>query len=181
MYEEEYRKVEPYAEEAGFEHYHFLDPGTMVMKPEVRDMCKANTCGKYGASWACPPACGSIEEYDGQVHAYHWGIVVQTVGELEDSLDFEGIMEASSTHSERFKKMVEKMREEYPGMMALGAGTCTICKKCTYPDEPCRFPDRRITSVEATGVVVNEMCKANGLEYNYGPNTIAYTSCVLVG
>lgn len=27
----------------------------------VRDMCKADRCGRYGKSWSCPPACSTLE------------------------------------------------------------------------------------------------------------------------
>ena len=179
--EEAYKNAEELAVESGFEYYHFLDVSTIQLLPEVRQMCEANTCGKYGASWACPPACCSLEEGREKISHYRWGIVVQTVGQLEDSLDFEGIMEAEETHKEHFHDLMDKLREKFPGMLAMGAGTCTICAKCSYPDAPCRFPDRQISSVEAFGILVNDMVSKNGLKYNYGPNTIAYTSCCLLG
>ena len=105
---------------------------------------------------------------------------MQTVGEVEDSLDFEGMMEAEAAHKEHFAALHEKLLETWPGLLALGAGTCTRCKACTYPDAPCRFPDRRVSSMEACGLVVMDTCKANGLGYYYGPQSIAYTSCFLL-
>ena len=56
---------------------------------------------------------------------------------------------------------------------------CGICEKCTYPDAPCRFPDRAFPSMEACGLVVNDVCKASGIPYNYGPRTMTFTGCVL--
>ena len=64
--------------------------------------------------------------------------------------------------------------------MVLGAGACTICKECTYPDEPCRFPDKMISSMEAYGIVVSDICSANNIPYYYGPNTLTYVGCVLM-
>ena len=63
--------------------------------------------------------------------------------------------------------------------MTLSAGTCTLCKECTYPDAPCRFPDKRLVSMEAAGLVVSEVCTQAGIDYNHGPQTIAYSGCVL--
>ena len=37
-----------------------------------------------------------------------------------------------------------------------------------------------MSSMEALGMLVVEICKANGLPYFYGENTIAYTSCFLL-
>ena len=36
------------------------------------------------------------------------------------------------------------------------------------------------SSMEAYGMVVMETCKANGMGYYYGPQSIAYTSCFLL-
>ena len=67
------------------------------------------------------------------------------------------------------------MREMYPDMMGMGTGTCTRCKTCTYPDAPCRFPDELVSSMEACGLVVSEVCTANGVPYNHGKDTICST------
>ena len=62
---------------------------------------------------------------------------------------------------------------------APGAGCCTICAKCTYPDKPCRYPSKRLSSMEAFGLFVSDICARSGLGYNYGPRTMTYTSCLL--
>ena len=165
---------------AGFTHSAPLDVATLELKDEVRAMCSANTCRAYGKNWSCPPACGELDELRQKFARYSRGILVQTVGEVEDSLDFEGMMEAEAAHKEHFAALHEKLLETWPGLVALGAGTCTRCKACTYPDAPCRFPDRRVSSMEACGLVVMDTCKANGLGYYYGPQSIAYTSCFLL-
>ena len=61
----------------------------------------------------------------------------------------------------------------------LTAGCCTICAKCTYPDKPCRYPSKRLSSMEAFGLFVSDICARSGLGYNYGPRTMTYTSCLL--
>ena len=166
--------------EAGFTHTAPLDAATIELKDEVRDMCASNTCRAYGKNWSCPPACGELDALRRQVARYHSGILVQTVGEIEDSMDFEGIMEVEAAHKDHFMALHEKLLARWPDLLALGAGTCTRCKSCTYPDAPCRFPDKRVSSMEAYGMVVMETCKANGLGYYYGPQAIAYTSCFLL-
>ena len=110
---------------------------------------------------------------------YRAGILVQTVGEVEDSLDFEGMMEAEAEHKRHFAELHEKLLEQWPNLLALGAGTCTRCAKCTYPDAPCRFPDKLSHPMEGLGMIVSDVCKANGVKYYYGPGTLTYTGCVL--
>lgn len=166
-----------FAEEAGFTHTAPMEVSSIELKPEVRDMCQA--CHQYAKRWSCPPGCGSLAECSQHITGYRWGILVQTVGELEDELDGESMMEAESLHKEHFQQLYERLRTEQPNMLALGAGCCRQCSSCTYPDEPCRFPEKMISSMEAYGIVVMEVCKANNLPYYYGPCTIAYTSCFL--
>ena len=76
--------------------------------------------------------------------------------------------------------MHEALRPLYPKLLPLGAGCCTRCKDCTYPDAPCRFPEKMVSSMEAYGMLVLEICKANGLSYYYGADTMTYTSCFLL-
>ena len=173
-------KLATMAAEAGFTYSAPLDVSTLELRDEVRAMCSANTCRAYGKNWSCPPACGELEDLRQRFAQYSRGILVQTVGEVEDSMDFEGMMEAEAAHKEHFGVLHEKLLEKWPGLLALGAGTCTRCRECTYPDAPCRFPEKRVSSMEACGLVVMDTCKANGLGYYYGPQSIAYTSCFLL-
>ncbi len=43
-----YEELSKLAEEAGFSAWAPLDVSTIQLKPEVRDMCAANSCGQYG-------------------------------------------------------------------------------------------------------------------------------------
>ena len=176
-----YEQLAALAEEAGFTAWAPLDPSTIDLKPQVRDMCAANTCGQYGKRWSCPPGCGSLEECGARLKGFTHGILVQTYGDIEDGFDFEAMMEIEADHKEHFVKMYARLRDTtQEKILALGAGCCTACAKCTYPDEPCRFPEKQTASMEAYGMLVLEVCKANGLAYYYGADKMAYTSCFLL-
>ena len=163
----------------GFEHAAAFDPAQLEFRPEVRDMCAADKCRHYNRSWSCPPACGTIEESVEKARKYSKGVMVQTTAFMEDSFDIETMFEAAEDHKERFGQLAAYMRTIDPDCLPMGAGGCNICSKCSYPDAPCRFPDRAFTSMEAYGLFVGAECKKAGLEYNYGQNSLTYTSCVL--
>ena len=167
------------ARDSGFETVAELDVSTLKALDDVRDMCAVNTCGMYNAKWSCPPGCGEISECEAKMKQYAHGILVQTVGDIEDSLDFEGIMEVKETHDARYKECLGKLREVAPDLLPLADGACTICSKCTYPDEPCRFPDKSMSSMEAFGLYVADVCRKNGVDYNYGPGKMCYSGCFL--
>lgn len=148
--------------------------------PEVRDMCKADLCHSYNKNWSCPPACGTIEEYEARASKYSSGIIIQSVGDLEDSFDFEGMEALSHRHKDCFEKLLEALRSQKADFLPFGAGACTICTQCSYPDKPCRYPDKAVISMEASGLWVSDLCVKNGVAYNYGTGKMAYTSCILV-
>jgi len=176
-----YEDLAKTAKENGFTHYAELDISTLEFMQEIRDMCNPEQCRNYNKSWSCPPACASLAEMRERVKAYKIGILVQTVGELEDSLDWDGIMETGAKHKENFGNMRSELRKKHPSLLAMGAGECKICETCTYPDSPCRYPDKMEISMEACGLFVSKVCTDNNLKYNHGPDTIAFTSCFLIG
>ena len=174
------QKMEELVRECGFTHFADLDPSKIQLLDEVRQMCEVNSCGMYGKNWACPPVCGTLEECRQRVAVHTSGILVQTVGELEDEFDVEAMMDTEKIHKENFLRLHDALKKLYPELLSLGAGCCTRCKVCTYPEAPCRFPEKRFSSMESFGMLVTQVCKESGIAYYYGPGTIAYTSCCLL-
>ena len=166
---------------AGFDRVGFCAARDLEVNPLVREACAADRCHQFGRNWVCPPACGSLEDYSAQFATRRQAAVVQTVGVLEDEYDFEGMMAAQDLHQQQFAALVEKIREAElaDGVLFLAAGACTICSECTYPDEPCRFPERALVSMEATGLVVSEVCEKAGLPYYDGKGRITYSACLV--
>lgn len=164
----------------GFEHAGEMQTKALKFLPEVRDMCAADRCRCFGKNWTCPPLCGSLEQSVSRVADFSWGVLVQTVGRLEDDFDYEAMEAAALVHQGRFHAFVDDVRRESPRLLAMGAGPCTLCPECTCPEAPCRFPDQAITSMEAFGLFVSQVCESNHLDYNRGPLTVTYTSCVLL-
>ena len=167
------------ATEYGFTHAGALNMEALVFMPEVREMCAVNRCRQYGKNWTCPPGCGSLEAAAERAAAYTAGMLVQTVGHLEDDFDLETIEAAGAAHKENFLRLAERLRGRWPDMLPMGAGGCRVCETCTYPDAPCRFPDRAIPSMEAYGLWVSKVCEQSNLPYYYGKLTVTYTSCFL--
>ena len=165
--------------EIGFEHATLFDPAQLNFRQDVRDMCAADKCNYYNKCWVCPPACGDINKSVEKAKKYTRALMIQTTRQLEDSFDIENMLDAADSHKKRFAQAVELMRAYDPDCLPMGAGGCSLCRKCAYPDEPCRFPDKAFTSMEAYGLYVAAECKKAGLEYNYGPNTLTYSSCIL--
>jgi len=164
----------------GFSHAGGLDVATLVPREEVRDMCAADRCGAYGRSWVCPPGCGTLDRNRQVITRFRTGLIVQTTAELEDDFDYDTMMAADALQKKRVAEFRDVLTDDFPALVALGNGACDLCPECTYPDEPCRHPAWAISSMEAFGLVVSEVCAANNLPYYYGPGTITYTGCYLL-
>ena len=164
----------------GFSQAGELNIAALIFMPEVRGMCGADKCRSFGKNWRCPPACGTLEESAEKAAGYSYGIIVQTIGKMEDDFDYETIQETAEKHKINFGLLVDKLKGRYADVLPMGAGACTICEKCTYPDAPCRFPDKAITAMEAYGLWVSKVCELSGIPYNNGKQTITYTSCYLL-
>lgn len=166
--------------ETGFDEAKPLKVATLKPVAAVRDMCAEDKCRAYGKNWTCPPAIGTLEECQARIQRYRYGILLQTVGRLRKRIDSRTIMETERRHMEAFRDFSERVREIFPDALCLGAGGCRVCKSCAYP-EPCRFPDKALSSMEGYGLFVTQVCRDNDLPYYHGEGTIAYTACVLFG
>ena len=146
----------------------------------LRLFCEQNACGNYGRSYSCPPYAGEAEELIRKASGYKIGVLVQTIGQLEDSLDYEGMMACADRHGAISRKVFDEAAKTGSEYLCLGAGTCRLCEKCAMrTNEPCRFPDRRVTSLEAYCVNVRTLCEGYGLKYINGQDTVTYYSMVL--
>lgn len=176
----DYQALKDLALSCGFSHVGDLDADTIQVRPEVRESCAENKCQSYNKNWVCPPACGTLEECSERIHQYKKGLILQTTSQLEDSMDFEGMMELAENHGKHMDQFSDEIRKQFPQALILGDGQCKRCKVCTYPDAPCRFPDKKSSAMEAMGMVVSEVCAANQIPYYYGPGTLTYVGCVLI-
>jgi predicted metal-binding protein len=155
--------------------YAVIQTSGIVFSPELYNTCATNVCGNYNKCWSCPPAVGSLETQREKITSFFSAFVFTTKANLEDSFDFEGMMKGKEQHNRLTLDMNERFGGSNP---VFGAGSCSICETCAYP-EPCRFPDRKVSSIEAAGINVTELSRLGGLRYNNGENTVTYFSMIL--
>lgn len=144
--------------------------------PEVVKACEMNYCGMYNKTWMCPPAVGTLEELKKKYTSYKYFFVFTTKHEVLDSFDIEGMEEGRKKHQDLQRKILKFLSGK--DIKMLGAGGCSICKKCTYPDKPCVNSDMAMPSMEASGISVVELAKDLKINYHNGENTVTYFSAV---
>ena len=159
-----------------------IETSTIQFYEAVRQACERNVCGKYDTSWMGPPAIGPIEKLKKRVLRYGQGLLFQTVHPTGGSFDMKGMLEAAKSHDTLFRNFLQKVKDMYPDedFLALDAGCCSYCEKCSYPDkEPCAFPEHALSSVEAYGMNVSVLMKSAGMPYNHGKGALGFVGMIL--
>lgn len=149
---------------------------------EFRKACEANSCGMFGRCWMCPPHVGDIDVLIAQAKEYKTAVVYQTVHEIEDSYDIEGMLEGGEVHNKLAQTINKTLQAnlDKDSYLHLGAGGCKVCKVCAKREEkPCRFPDQAMASLEAYGIAVSELATRSGMKYINGQNTVTYFGAIL--
>ena len=166
------------AKELGFDTAVALDPQTLEAREDVRAMCAADKCGAYNKNWTCPPACGTVEACQARMRGFERGILLQSIGHMTKTIDSRCYRDTERRHIRSLYAFAGEIRKVYPQALCLGAGGCRVCSQCAFP-EPCRFPEKAMSSMEGYGLFVTQVCRDAGVPYHYGEKTITYTACVL--
>lgn len=141
--------------------------------------CKANLCGRYGKSWSCPPAVGTYEELKKKALTYKNAFIFTNKGIIDDFSDTAATDKLRKETLDILFDICEKLKSNNIPHLALGCGSCSYCKECTYPVAPCRFPEKVIPPIEAYGVDVAHLCKKTGLTYFAEKNEVIFFCMVL--
>ena len=149
--------------------------------PELRKACEVNYCGHYGKNCTCPPFIGEVEDLIKQAKEYKVALVYQTVSELEDSYDYEGMMAALEKHKEITDRVTQHIKEQIKSpILQLSIGGCPVCDTCAkVDDQPCRYPNKALASLEAYGVYVSKLAELCNMKYINGQNTVTYFGAYL--
>jgi len=151
----------------------------MPFDAALRAACEVNACGKYGMNYTCPPHVGAIDDLIAKAQGYADLVLFQTIGQLEDSYDFEGMMDASAVHKAITQTVADKL--PVPGCLVLGAGGCNLCETCgIMTGTPCCEPERALASLESYGINVSQTAALAGMKYVNGVNTVTYFSGIFV-
>lgn len=169
-----------YMNHPGIHEYRVISPEDIPFSPDVLEACKANACGKYGTCWTCPPGVGELSQLEKKIKSYQTCIVFTCKYDLEDSFDFEGMVQGQQKTKQILREITQRLKESEIPFMALGCEGCGICQECTYPNAPCRFPEKAVPSVEACGIHVVELSRAIGIHYHNGTDTVTYFCMILM-
>lgn len=150
-----------------------------IFHPELRAACESDRCGLYGKCCVCPPLAGTAGECIEKASGYQKILVFQKIYPIEDSYDFYGMVEAKNQFCEIVYGIADAARSRFERPLILGAGGCSLCKACAArKGEPCRFPEKALSSLEAYCIQVSELAALAGMSYINGQNSVTYFGAV---
>ncbi|WP_343029912.1 DUF2284 domain-containing protein [Alkalibaculum sporogenes] len=158
--------------------YVFFKSKDVIFSDEVRMICEKNGCGMYGTSWACPPAVDSIQRCKEQCLHYEHAFMFTTATVVKNSYDIQGWIDARREHEKLTDDVAKIFRSYYNNCLILSTEGCSVCKVCTYPNNPCRFPNSMYPATESYGILVMQQAQVCNIKYNNGPNTVTYFSMI---
>ena len=154
--------------------YAWIDPRRIEFSERIRYVCE-HECTMYGKSWACPPAVGSVAECREKALSYPEGLVFTTLTEVEDIADLEATLATRAPHEQITRQVRDILRQYASDVLTLSTEACAVCRHCSYPDAPCRHPDRMFPCVESYGIVATDLAEKNGIEF-YNGNLVTWFS-----
>ncbi|MCD8023595.1 MAG: DUF2284 domain-containing protein [Lachnospiraceae bacterium] len=157
--------------------YYFGYGDEVIYSDKIWSICERD-CERYGHCWTCPPYCGTIEEMIAESLQYPYFCLFSTVTETPNAWDKNANLKVKRQHDTITMQIRDELLKSFTDFCILSTG-CTECSVCTCPDAPCRFPEKRIYSMESHGILVMEMLDKIGICYNYGGDTIVYFGMIL--
>lgn len=169
------------AKECGANNASVILADTIETDAAFRDMCAANSCGMYGKCWMCPPDVGEIHELMAKLKTYSHALVYQYIGQLEDSYDYEGMIDARRFMAKLSHSLQKYLTANMPvEFLHLTVGGCGVCEVCAKQDgKPCIHPELALASLEAYGVNVSRLAAVSDMKYINGTDTVTYFGAVL--
>ena len=157
--------------------YEFLETRELTFTPRVRTVCEMD-CPRYGTSWACPPAVGTVEECMDRCLCYPHALLLTTMNEVEDIADLEGTLATRAPHEEITRQVNQLLQEQGLETYPLSTESCAICGECAYPDGPCRFPGRMFPCIESHGILITDAAEKFGIAFQAGGNIVTGFSVI---
>lgn len=153
---------------------------SIVFDERYRDICQSNGCGRYGKCYMCPPDLGNFETLMESVLGYSEALMYQSIHSIEDSFDFEGMMDAGKKHAAISQALHAEAKSVLGNDFLHLSVSCRLCENCAkIENQPCRHPHEALGPLEGYGIDVYKTSQNAGLSYVNGVNTVTYFGMIL--
>ena len=164
--------------------YAFVDTSQLLFTERVREICRQE-CPRYGKSWSCPPAVGSVAHCREICEGYPETLFFSTVAEVSDVLNMDETLATRAEHERITTEAERQIRSLGLETYTLSSDSCAICEMgehapgCAYPGGACRHPDLMHPCIESHGIVVADLVEKCEMDYYLGERILLWFSLIL--
>lgn len=174
-----FKPIEEYITQFPIYQYAFLSADEIEFNDKVRTICKKE-CPRYGKSWSCPPAVGSVDRCRQKCSQYSHALLFSSVAEVPDYSDFQALLETKRDHEEITRHIENYLKKEAWNCYTLSTDSCSICDKCTYPKKSCAHPDLMHPCIESHGILLTKNIEENQMDYYLGDRMVLWFSLIFL-
>ena len=165
-------KILDLAKEAGFRAA-MLDPQQIPVDGKFRAFCEENLCGQYGANYACPPDCGTVEELHAKLLAQKKVLVLQTLHEIGSYENKPAVNQARVNHNSAVLSLMDRLQEAGFFGFCAGYNGCPLCTTCKRKENmPCIHPDKQISCMSAYCIDVAKLAEKCDMQFAWTPERL---------
>lgn len=157
--------------------YAFIRTRDLKFSQRIRWICE-HECPMYNTNWACPPAVGSVEACKARCMAFEEALIIATVTEVGDISDMAQTLSTRPAHEEITRQVLERVRAQARETLVLSTEACAICQHCSWPEAPCRHPERMFPCVESHGIVVTALAEYMDIDFYAEGNLVTWFSLI---
>ena len=106
-----FKAIEEYITQFPIYQYAFLHVDEIEFNDKVRTICKKE-CPRYGKSWSCPPAVGSVEKCKETCHQYSHVLLFSSVAEVPDYSDMGALLKTKREHEEITRQIEDYLKKD---------------------------------------------------------------------
>ena len=97
------------------------------MRERVRIICQTE-CERYGSTWACPPAVGTLQECEDRIRSYDSAVFFSSVAEVSDLFNMEEMLSTRQVTERLTEQVALFLRQEGFKTFTLSTESCDICR-----------------------------------------------------
>ena len=106
-----FQAIEEYITQFPIYQYAFIKTEDIEFNDKVRAICKKE-CPRYGKSWSCPPAVGTVEQCKSVCRDYTHALLFSSVAEVPDYSDMAALPKTKREHEEITAEIEAYLKKE---------------------------------------------------------------------
>lgn len=170
-------EIESFITQFPIYQYAFIQTEDITFSDKVRTICKKE-CPRYGTSWSCPPAVGTVEKCEQRCREYPQALFFSSVADVKNGASFKEILDTQREHEKMTQIIENYLKDQALLVYTLSTESCSVCEKCTYPRGGCLHPELMHPCIESHGIVVHHLIEQNLMDYYLGENLILWFSII---